>query len=241
MRKSLVVLVLALSASLAFGSSANPAPDADVLMADAPIMIDGVTDAAWAAASWNAMDDTIGGLDLTGQWKALWDADNLYLLIDVADHESAVDGPADWQDDSVEIYMDADLSRSAPMVGNDSQYTIARGNNTVTSGTNSGNWSGAIAAADISFAYRLEVAIPWVSQDWVANPGDIIGFGLAINDDDDGGERDDQIFWNPEGNGDIGMSWTDSSQFPEIRLVPEPMTLGLLGLGALGVLRRRRA
>ena len=79
--------------------------------------IDGTVDAVWEQASWAPINVFWLGTqsnptaeDYTGQYKALWDENYLYLLFDVTDERlydntrSALD--AYWEDDTVEIFID---------------------------------------------------------------------------------------------------------------------------------------
>lgn len=94
----------------------------------APV-IDGVIDGVWAAAPWQAVDVLWLGAqgsypsaaDYTGRFKVIWDANRLYILMDVIDdviYDHAPNNPTDqyWIDDTVELFIDEDHS------GGDHQY-----------------------------------------------------------------------------------------------------------------------
>ncbi|HEY8940321.1 MAG TPA: glycoside hydrolase family 6 protein [Cellvibrio sp.] len=79
--------------------------------------IDGTIDAVWDQASWAPINVFWLGTqpdpdaqDYSGQYKALWDENYLYLLFDITDDRlydntrSALD--AYWEDDTVEIFID---------------------------------------------------------------------------------------------------------------------------------------
>ncbi len=66
--------------------------------------------------------------------------------------------------------------------------------------------------------YTLEVAFPWAALE--ETPAGIMargemGFGVAVNDDDDGGDRDTQLMWATEAD-DL---WRRSASFPSVSLV----------------------
>jgi hypothetical protein len=82
----------------------------------APV-VDGAAEAIWDAASWAPIDVFWLGTqsnpptqDYTGRYKALWDEDYLYLLVDITD-DRIYDGVRDaldryWEDDTVELFID---------------------------------------------------------------------------------------------------------------------------------------
>ena len=65
--------------------------------------------------------------------------------------------------------------------------------------------------------------MPWTTLK-VSDPkaGNILGFEVALNDDDDGGERDGQLFWNSEQEED----WMDASKCGSILLISSLENLG---------------
>ncbi|MEO0575959.1 MAG: sugar-binding protein [Pseudomonadota bacterium] len=82
--------------------------------------IDGLpTDAAWAQSQWRQIDDVIIGSDLApddfdGRYKLLWNESGLFLLAEIRD-DILIDTHADplahyWDDDALEIFIDADAS-----------------------------------------------------------------------------------------------------------------------------------
>lgn len=84
-------------------------------VASAPV-IDGSVDSSWSAASWAPIDVFWLGsqqptaADFSGRYKAMWDANYLYLLFDITDDVllDASSNPLEryWDDDSVEIFID---------------------------------------------------------------------------------------------------------------------------------------
>lgn len=82
----------------------------------APV-IDGSVDAVWDRASWTPIDvfwlgtqPNPSAQDYSGRYKALWDEDYLYLLLDITD-DRIYDGVRDaldryWEDDTVELFID---------------------------------------------------------------------------------------------------------------------------------------
>jgi hypothetical protein len=97
----------------------EPAGDYRVQRAAAPIALDGDPgDAPWRAAPWSPRFTVAeGGRPIPGEARAklLYDADHLYVLVEVEDPEifspySERDDPL-WKADVVEIFIDADRNR----------------------------------------------------------------------------------------------------------------------------------
>lgn len=83
-------------------------------------VIDGQNnDKAWQAASWHPLNQLILGetptaKDFSGRFKIMWDANKLYLLVEVTDdilfdqHPNPLESY--WDDDCLEIFIDEDAS-----------------------------------------------------------------------------------------------------------------------------------
>ncbi|NBD39292.1 MAG: hypothetical protein GVY10_12060, partial [Verrucomicrobia bacterium] len=82
-----------------------------------PITVDGVVDDAWSNIPsqgyglQHAEEQPVDDADLSGMWKAAWDADNLYLLFEVTDDEHFEDPDGD-REDQVEFWTDANFARN---------------------------------------------------------------------------------------------------------------------------------
>src|SRR5436190_250025 len=81
------------------------------IVADAPAapVIDGIVDAAWAKAPVIPITKTVKGTlqgDYAAQWRAMYDNNYLYVLIEVKDNQIQHDGPVSGDDDAIEIYID---------------------------------------------------------------------------------------------------------------------------------------
>jgi uncharacterized protein YjdB len=140
--------------------------------------------------------------DASGTWTSLWDAENLYLFIDVNDDQKVVDsGNGWWEDDHLEIYIDADGSRPSSYGNRQYQYFIRRGGTALAGQP----WYPASVSANIVVAnvekpggagYRLEVKIPFASLGVTAEEYKFMGIDVQIGDDDDGGSEDTRLGWH---------------------------------------------
>ncbi len=208
----LCVLILGL-----VGVTAAQEWDIEIPSVNTPPVIDGELDPIWAIASVQYVTTTIDGTvtdaqDCSGHWRAMWDAEYLYVIVDANDDLLHNDSGSAYQDDSVEVYFDGGNSKGpgAPLADDDRQYTFGwdaedvQGTNTNTAGVEH-------AQVDTDTGWRIEIRLPWLSlQDAAPVLGDLIGIDVFINDDDNGGDtREAQVSTFAGSNADwqIPASW----------------------------------
>jgi hypothetical protein len=89
---------------------------AQIQKTSTPPVIDGLgDDAVWATATAHGNDEffTVVGAepedeaDLSVTWKALWDDAKLYVMVEVTDNQIFNDEECNWDDDGIELYIDA--------------------------------------------------------------------------------------------------------------------------------------
>lgn len=135
--------------------------------------------------------------DLTAFYRAMWDDDNLYVLVDVMDDVLKNDSDEFYLDDCVEVFIDADNSKSADYGDNDYQYFFEWAEANPQMGeSRHGKTDGvqfAVGRADVG--YRVEIRFPWSTLGTNASLGAKIGLDVHVNDDDDGGDRDTKLMW----------------------------------------------
>ena len=161
------------------------------------ITIDENIEPAWnKTPAMQNLNVTVGTMtnDFSAQWKGLFDDTNLYLLVEVNDDSKINDSGADWyKDDCVEIFIDGDNSKGTTYDGQNDFLLGFRWNDEVIQlGVNSVNKTTDIAFSMYStdVGYNLEVSIPWSTIGVAPVAGNKIGFDIAIDDDDDGGDRE---------------------------------------------------
>jgi len=198
--------------------------DMEVGYALIPPEIDGEADAIWSVASAQSFVPLADPADGSGTWKVLYDAENLYVLVEVTDDSLQNDSAAAWQDDSVEVYFDGGNTKlTTALSGDDHQYTFGWTADDIQ-GTNIAGYTEGIEQGQVTTAtgWCIEIKMPWASLlgDPNAAPEarDLIGIDCYYNDDDDGGDtREGKMlsFSAVEG-------WNDASQWGTAILAAVP-------------------
>ena len=211
-------------AAITINDNDNPPCTAPVigLVNGTPPVIDQNIEAAWAAAPVTNINNVVLGgrpADYAGKWRALYDNNNLYLLVEVNDATRLNDsGPSWWEDDVVELFIDGNNSKGTTYDGaNDFQFGFRWNDNTVHTGGNSvANTTGInFRMYATGSGYTAEIAIPWTTIGTTPAIGKTIGLDVQIDDDDNGGIRDAQTttfatnttaFQNPSVFGTVYMT-----------------------------------
>ncbi|MBE7503295.1 MAG: hypothetical protein HS113_24015 [Verrucomicrobiales bacterium] len=154
--------------------------------------------------------------DLSYVIYAGFDAQNLYVAVRVKDNllvsDDAAEGSANgntWMDDSVEVFVDGDNSNypnrdttgtNPQVVGSGGQFVITVNN--AYREAEAGNpgygpgqaWEALTAplADGTGYAAEFRIALAAIGH---PKPGDVIGFTVGVNDDDDGAGGERQVIW----------------------------------------------
>jgi hypothetical protein len=166
--------------------------------------IDGKVDDIWNAAKpykiANVMyDPPTSPNDLSANYRAMWDENNLYLLVDVTDdilkHDTS---PETWyESDSVEVYIDATDSKSDEYGETDYQYGFSWDKTSPQmQECKHGRTNGVqYALVTTDTGYRLEIKFPWSTLGTKPSIGAKIGLDIQVNDNDAEGKRKSKIAW----------------------------------------------
>ena len=177
---------------------------ASVREASRPPKIDGVPEDLWSNARAYKMGNVIyspvsSDADFSASYKTLWDAKNLYVLIDVTDDSLKNDSDSElwYQDDCVEVFIDADNSKSDSYGDNDYQFHFDWDKSSPTMAETQHGSTGNVEFAIVTAAsgYRAEIKFPWATLGVKPSAGTRIGLDVHANDDDDGGDRDSKLTW----------------------------------------------
>jgi hypothetical protein len=202
------------SATLAL--TVSPATDAAGVItcykAPAAITVNG----SLSEAGWNVTRQfskaVFGTANNTSTFGVMWDNANLYVGVKVLDANLYSDSPEWWEDDAIEVYIDANYNRLSTYDGFDNQIIKGYNKTGISTKLNITGLQHAIVA--ISGGYALELAIPW-SQLGISAPapGTTLGFDIGYNDDDNGSVREGQAMWN----GTVD-NWQNTSGFGRLVL-----------------------
>lgn len=194
----------------------------------APV-IDGTIDAIWNNSKVltgnvsKLLSGTVSNSsDLSGSFKALWDASYLYILADVSDDTKVNDSQNVYDDDAVEVYVDINNDKTTTYGANDVQYSFGWNDGTTVGALPSGRSVTGIAYTAVARTggYIIEAKIPWATIQGTPAIDQLIGIDFMINDDDDNGTRDGKLAWNAA----TDNAWQDPSLFGTAKLVDEIIT-----------------
>ncbi|MGH8655640.1 MAG: sugar-binding protein [Gammaproteobacteria bacterium] len=142
-----------------------------------------------------------------------WDNTYLYVGVKVLDSILNNDSTNVWDDDSVDIYIDANHSHSTTYDASD--LHLVKGYNDASLFATGGNTAGVLHnSAAVPGGYTIEMAIPWSKLGVTPTNNMTIGVDVAVNDDDRGGDRDSQSMWN----NNTPTSYQDTSNFGHVVL-----------------------
>jgi endo-1,4-beta-xylanase len=178
-------------------------------------VLDGSAEKLWSKAP--AFTTTVrlqGTSGATGTARLLWDRTHLYVFVKVTDPTLDESSANAWEQDSVEIFVDPDNSKSVGYDDDDGQYRISFSNRqTIT-----GNFGG-FAIADnlrsatrvVSGGYEIEASIELDTID--PRAGSLLGFELQVNDAT-GGQRTAAAGWHDP----TGSSYNTTTRWGVVRL-----------------------
>ncbi|SMD32771.1 Por secretion system C-terminal sorting domain-containing protein [Reichenbachiella faecimaris] len=156
-------------------------------------------EASWSEVPVSSISNTnVGSVqgDYSGQWRAMYDNQALYVLVEVQDTDLNNDSGSEWwNDDVVNVFIDGNNSKGSSYDGlNDFQLGFRWNDANVNLGGNSVQNASGISFNMFATAggYALKAAIPWSTIGVSPTLGNQIGFDIAVDDDDNGGTREAQ-------------------------------------------------
>lgn len=136
--------------------------------------------------------------------KCMWDENYLYCLAVVSDESIHTDGSEPWEQDSVEFFVDPNLSRGETYDDDDAQYrTGADGRETGGASTRMENYTSKVSRTETGYIVEARIKLDTAA-------GKKIGFDVQVNNDADGnGVRQSTMKWN---------DWTDETYHDASRM-----------------------
>jgi len=176
-----------------FGTAVAVAGQVDANNVGTAPTIDGnLSESGWNLAQ-TVNKTTIGTPNNTVTMGAMWNSTYLFVGVRVLDGNLFNDSANTWEDDSVEVYIDANNNKGTTYDSFDRQY-VKGYNDTGLSGI--GSQTGVVHSwAAITGGYSVEMAIPWSNLGVTGAAGLTMGFDVGYNDDDNAGTRDSQAVW----------------------------------------------
>jgi hypothetical protein len=151
------------------------------------IVIDGIKEEAWCGKLY-PVDKMVSGYFKTEVYTSfLWDETALYFFLEAED-KFKIDDSGDewWEDDAVELSIDADNSKTQIFDGNDFNFAFSIFDSelyeTVHNSTNGVEFVSVIEEE----WYFLEAKIPWSLLNFSPSDFDVIGIEVRVYDDFDG-------------------------------------------------------
>jgi len=173
-----------------------------VIQAAKSLVIDGNEDNVWSAVHQYKIAKALympvsSPNDLSAGYKAMWDQNNLYLLVDVTDEKLINDSEEHYQDDCVEVFIDADNSKTASYGEKDYAFRFAwdKTKPIMQEGAHNRTEGVEYSIVTKNNGYCVEIKFPWATLGTKPVAGTKIGLDVHVNDDDDGGDRDSKITW----------------------------------------------
>ena len=154
-----------------------------------PPRIDGQVDELWQTAVRLPLDHIVlrrGSTppDMEATVRMCWDSVGLYFLIDVKDDVRSADADADFEKDSVEIFVDCDNSKSDTYGVGDFRLRYAWNSVEITAPFGSVAAPLAAAQAETANGYLMELALPWAALGAMPTANQFLGLDIHVNDND---------------------------------------------------------
>jgi len=171
----------------------------EIQRVDTPPDIDGSLDPIWERAPRVDLEHMISGSlegeeDLAAWYSALWDWNALYFFLNIQDDSLSTESSVDYLKDGIEIYLDADNSKSKFYGSDDFQlrFVIDEENLYADIGADLRESVSQIQLNEQG--YSIEIAIPWESLKGTPLPGHFLGLDVHVNDNDSN-TRKSKISW----------------------------------------------
>jgi len=135
---------------------------------------------------------TASPADFSASFMALWDDENLYLLIEVQDDVLVNTDPRSYHNDSVEVFLDLRNSKTASYGDGHFQLRATRGRDGVDVERGEAGPGIRAGQAETEGGYAVEIGVPWKALGGRGGP--FLGLDVHVNDNDND-RREDKLAW----------------------------------------------
>lgn len=177
------------------------------------VKVDGDTDDAWTDVEAVPLKIVVQSVDVTCDAKLLWDEENLYVLMPVTDPVLNDASTDDYQQDSIEVFIDENNAGAESYESDDKQYRVNFKNFQSFNGEKCIEENITSAAKETADGYVVEAAMKWT--DIKPTNGTMIGLELQVNDATAVGERSGTLSWAD----DSGTCYLNPAMFGHAKLV----------------------
>jgi endo-1,4-beta-xylanase len=197
----------------------EPLSYTEVVQATTAPTVDATVDAQWASATTFTTDKQVqGSADgaATATVRTLWSGTTLYVLAEVADDQIDVTASNPWEQDSIELFVDAGNLRNGPYRYDDTQIRI-NADNVLSFGTGDEAFQAArvtSATATTATGYVVEAAISLLEAGGL---GTFHGLDVQVNDGTAGARTSVRMWADP-----TGLSYQNTSRWGVARLIEAP-------------------
>jgi len=167
-------------------------------VSEAPV-IDGKVDNIWDKAQSQIINNIVIGelpiqSDLKAEYKVLYDANILYVLIIVTDDIKKKNNPSDYMNDGIEIYIDHDNNKPEFYSEKEFMFRYIWSEENIRTVKGKAGKGIQSAQADTPEGYIMEVAFPWEAIGGKCSSCNFIGFDVHVNDNDKN-RRQNKLTW----------------------------------------------
>lgn len=191
-----------------FTSTITPVPTEGIVTAVCAegqiFTIDGnLNDAVWQTGTWTNVTRVVEGAapaPVSARYKVRWDSYGIVVAVDVTDPALFADSGATWyNDDSIEIYIDANNNGSATYGADDFQFSVRYGEDLLRE-QNGGGINSQAYTYQTANGWSAEFDIYWADLGIAGGEGAVIGFDVGVNYDQNGAAREGVLMWNGTAN-----------------------------------------
>jgi endo-1,4-beta-xylanase len=148
----------------------------------------------------------------TATVKLMWDADNLYALLHVKDSKLSDSSSNDYEQDSIELFVDELNQKAGSYQEDDAQYRVSYKGKISGGGNGYSENKITAVAKEVEGGYLVELSIKMDHAK--KETGSKLGIELQVNDDPGHGSRAGVSKWNHEEND----SYLDTKNFGTVTL-----------------------